>query len=328
VTRLGVLDGWRGISILMVLAGHLLPLGPKAWEGNAAIASTGMAIFFQLSGFLITSVLLRNANVGDFLIHRVLRIVPLAWLATIITLVALRSEASVVVAHLFFYANKAPMALTDATAHFWSLCVEVQFYAFVAALVWVGGRRALFALPMLALCITALRIYFDKPQAINTEFRVDEILAGCALALAFHHRPGWFDLHWARWVPLIAAPLLVLSACPIAGGIEYARPYFATLLIGSTLATACAAPLHRLLNSAPLRYLALISYALYIVHGCLMGSWLNDGGTLAKYLKRPIFFALTFGLAHLSTRYYESIFIGFGHRWVADRRAKRASIAD
>jgi peptidoglycan/LPS O-acetylase OafA/YrhL len=323
MARLGVLDGWRGISIVLVLSGHLLPIGPKQWDLNAAVASTGMAIFFQLSGFLITSVLLRNDNVGEFLIHRVMRIVPLAWLATLITLVALQSNWSVILAHLLFYANKTPMVLTPATAHFWSLCVEVQFYAFVAALVLVGGRRALLCLPVCALCITALRIYCDKPMAINTEFRVDEILAGCTLALAFHHRPGWFDLTWIKWVPFVAAPLLMASASPNAGAIEYARPYLATLLIGSTLATACAKRLHQVLSSAPLRYLALISYALYIVHGCLMGSWLNEGDTRVKYLKRPLFFALTFGLAHLSTRYYESAFIGLGRRWVAARRAKK-----
>ena len=327
MTRLGVLDGWRGISILLVLAGHLLPIGPKAWELNATVAATGMAVFFQLSGFLITSVLIRNDHVGEFLIHRVMRIVPLAWLATLVTLLALGSSAPVILAHLFFYANKAPMALTPATAHFWSLCVEVQFYAFVAAIVLIGGRKALFALPLCALAITALRVWCDRPMAINTEFRVDEILAGCTLALAFHYRPAWFEARAIRFLPFIAAPLLLLSATPTAGAIDYARPYFATLLIGATLAPATVGWLQRLLNSGVLRYLALISYALYIVHGCLMGSWLNDGDTKVKYLKRPLFFVLTFGLAHLSTRYYESRFIALGRRWVDALRARRAASA-
>ena len=58
--RLDVLDGWRGLSILLVLLGHLFPLGPKAWQMNGAVAGTGMAIFFTLSGCLITSVLLKR----------------------------------------------------------------------------------------------------------------------------------------------------------------------------------------------------------------------------------------------------------------------------
>lgn len=65
-SRLSVLDGWRGISILLVLACHLLPLGPKPWQMNSAAGVMGMAIFFTLSGFLITSFLLNNSSVVDF----------------------------------------------------------------------------------------------------------------------------------------------------------------------------------------------------------------------------------------------------------------------
>jgi peptidoglycan/LPS O-acetylase OafA/YrhL len=72
------LDGWRGISILCVLAAHLLPLGPKAWQLNATAGPMGMALFFTLSGFLITHFLLNHAGVLDFLIRRFFRIVPLA----------------------------------------------------------------------------------------------------------------------------------------------------------------------------------------------------------------------------------------------------------
>ncbi len=49
--RLQVLDGWRGISILLVLAGHLFPLGPKVWQLNGIIASSGMAIFLFFQVF-------------------------------------------------------------------------------------------------------------------------------------------------------------------------------------------------------------------------------------------------------------------------------------
>lgn len=45
-TRFHVLDGWRGISILLVLAGHLLPIGLPEWQMNASVAASGMAMFF------------------------------------------------------------------------------------------------------------------------------------------------------------------------------------------------------------------------------------------------------------------------------------------
>ena len=54
------LDGWRGLSIILVLLGHLFPLGPKLWAMNGAIAATGMSLFFILSGFLILNVLINE----------------------------------------------------------------------------------------------------------------------------------------------------------------------------------------------------------------------------------------------------------------------------
>src|SRR5689334_16088961 len=75
---LPVLDGWRGISILCVLATHMLPLGPYGW-GNAFVGIAGMSLFFTLSGFLITSTLLEKDDVRSFFIRRACRILPLAF---------------------------------------------------------------------------------------------------------------------------------------------------------------------------------------------------------------------------------------------------------
>ena len=50
-SRSSVLDGWRGISITLVLLGHLFPLGPKSWQLNGTVAAAGMAIFFYIVWF-------------------------------------------------------------------------------------------------------------------------------------------------------------------------------------------------------------------------------------------------------------------------------------
>ncbi len=317
--RLDVLDGWRGISILLVLMGHLMPLGHRAWELNGAVAGMGMAVFFTLSGFLITSVLLRDDSVRRFLIHRVMRIVPLAWLAATIVLLWRQADIAIFAAHLLFYANEVPWVLNASTGHFWSLCVEVQFYVFVALLVGVGGRWALYLLPLLGLGVTAYRVHENMQMVINTQFRVDEILAGALMALLYQVRREWFDARWLLWVPWVALPLLLAAAHPTGGRLNFARPYIAALLVGSTLGSACGGILGGVLRSRVLKYMARVSYALYVIHGCLMGTWLNEGGTLVKYLKRPVFFLLTFGLAELSTRYYEKFFIDLGHRWAGRR---------
>lgn len=60
--------------------------------------------------------------------------------------------------------------------------------------------------------------------------------------------------------------------------------------------------------------------ALYVVHGLLTATWLGSGDDLVKYLKRPLLLAATFGLAHLSTFYFEARFIAWGKRLSNPRR--------
>src|SRR5260370_7518042 len=74
-----VLDGLRAISILLVLACHLLPLGPKVLRLNETAGAMGMSLFFALSGFLITSGLMKNPQIFEFLVRRLSRILPLAY---------------------------------------------------------------------------------------------------------------------------------------------------------------------------------------------------------------------------------------------------------
>src|SRR6202165_922417 len=111
VPRYPALDGWRGISILLVLAGHLFPLGPKSLAVNAGIAALGMAIFFTLSGFLITTTLLYRQSVVEFLIRRLCRIVPLAWLFTLVVLAFVKGSFPVYMAHMLFFGNLPPFLL-------------------------------------------------------------------------------------------------------------------------------------------------------------------------------------------------------------------------
>lgn len=311
--RFQVLDGWRGVSILFVLAGHLLPLGPKSWQMNAAIAASGMALFFILSGFLITNMLLHNDKIGNFLIRRFMRIVPLAWLAMLVTLVLNSSSRELFLPHFLFVANWEPMTLTEETSHFWSLCVEMQFYILIAILVSVFKSHAFKILPIFCVAITANRYFNGVEIAINTYYRIDEILAGCILALLYN-----FGESVKRYIsmlnPVYMLPLLLLSAHADSGVVNYFRPYVAMLLIGSTLFKTELVWWNKWLTNSILVYIASIAYALYVIHGGLMHTWLGEGERISKYVKRPFLFAATFLLAHLSTFYYEKYWIDLGRR--------------
>jgi peptidoglycan/LPS O-acetylase OafA/YrhL len=317
--RFPALDGWRGISILLVIGGHLFPLGPKAWQLNGCIAELGMAIFFTLSGFLITTTLLFRPSVREFLIRRFCRIVPLAWLYMLVMLLIFGASWHVWVAQFLFYANLPPFLLLDATGHLWSLCVEVQFYLAIAMICAVFGRRGLWSIPVLCLLVTAHRVQMHTLVSIVTSLRVDEILAGGTLALICNTPSGVLWVRWARrgltWVsPLALMPLAIASSHDFFGPFCYLRPYLAASMVGSTLLSNGTPALTRYLGARWLAYVAAISYALYIFHPSLGWGWLNTSSKLLTYVERLPELAVVFGLAHLSTFYFEDYWIRFGKR--------------
>jgi peptidoglycan/LPS O-acetylase OafA/YrhL len=313
-TRFEALDGWRGISILLVLATHLLPIGPSAWRLNEMAGPLGMAIFFTLSGFLITHFLLRRPAVGPFLVRRLCRIAPLSWLYCLIALAITGASAEIYARHLLFVANLPPIALQELTAHLWSICMEVQFYVGVALLVALLGRRGLYLLPIACLAVTALRIIDGVPISIITYHRLDEILAGSVLALIYHRSST--APPWTRRVanPYVILALALVASHPAFPNANYARPYLAAALVGATM--YWPTPTTRaVLGLRPLAYIAGISYALYIVHPLLAWTWLGTGSTTAiEYLKRPLLFAAIFAVAHVSTNYYEKPITDLGKR--------------
>jgi peptidoglycan/LPS O-acetylase OafA/YrhL len=313
-TRLAVLDGWRAFSILLVLGCHMLPLGPRRFELNAAAGVAGMSMFFTLSGFLIVTTLHRHPSVATFLIRRLFRIVPLSALASVVFLLILQKGPSYFPPHLLYYLNYDHPHMTELTGHFWSLCVEVQFYLFAAFLLAVAGLRGLIVLPLVGLIVTGLKIREGAPHAIVTHLRVDEIMVGASLGLIWNDRLGAFGRTLAQGIikipTAVALGLFLASNLRFSGPLQYAQPYLAGALIGRTLMTATF--LNSLLCTRPLRYIAEISYALYVIHPATMHGWLGAGDTYVKYAKRPLSFLLSFALSHLSTFKYEHHFMAFG----------------
>lgn len=190
----------------------------------------------------------------------------------------------------------------------------MQFYIAVAMLCFFFGRRGLLLLPLLCLAVTVNRIFHGETASIVTWFRVDEILAGATLALLVH-LPGSDKLQRLLLPlnPYLLILLLVAAGHERLPWLDYARPYIAASLVGSTLVQERGV-LFQALRSSQLRYIASISYALYVLHEVTIQGWLGSGDKLVKYAKRPLAFALTFLGAHLSTNYYEKYWIQKGKR--------------
>jgi peptidoglycan/LPS O-acetylase OafA/YrhL len=314
--RYPTLDGWRGISILLVMAGHLIPLGPSHLHINAIAATLGMAIFFTLSGFLITTTLLYRPKVTEFLIRRFCRVVPLAFVFTLFALATARAPFSYFAAQIFFYSNLPPFWLTAHTGHLWSLCVEMHFYVAIAVICFFFGRRGLWSIPILCLMVTAYRIETHTLLSIVTILRVDEILAGGALALVCvspHLAPLRKFLAWLS--PLALIPFAIVSSNQVGGSMNYLRPYLVACMVGSTLFNNRGLGVSRLLHAKSLVYLAEISYALYIFHPMVEWGWLGSGSKVIRYAKRVPELVGIFGLAHLSSFRFEQYWIRKGRQW-------------
>jgi peptidoglycan/LPS O-acetylase OafA/YrhL len=320
--RLPALDGLRAISILLVLATHMLPVGPKLLRLNETTGPMGMSLFFALSGFLIVSGLRHNPDVNEFVIRRFARIVPLAYLYALLVFSVVQFSPSDMLWTASFVENYFPAHLNSYNAHFWSLCIEMQFYCGLAVALACFGEKALWAVWPACLAITAMRISQGEYAAIQTHLRADEILAGACVATLY--RPSWSGR--ARYHLVLAAVTALLwfiSSSPFSGWCQYLRPYATASLLTVVLCLGDSA-LKTLLSSAPMRYVAKISYALYVVHPLTIQGWWNDGTIFERYiLKRPISFLMTFAAAHLSTFYWERLWQQAAKQWIERRRMHR-----
>ena len=326
--RVRELDGWRGISILCVVAAHMFPLGPAWLRFNYASGLLGMSLFFTLSGFLITSTLIYHPNTRDFLIRRFFRIIPLAWLVILVVLTLVHAPLRIFASNLLFYSNVPPFPMSPITAHLWSLCVEVHFYLFVALLFAIWGRSGLLGLPLAGLAITLLRVATGTHMSIVTWLRVDEIFAGGTLALIYEGILGQTVQTALRRIPIPVWFLLLFMSChPAFRFVSYFRPYCAAGLIGSTIFQAKSFWSGRL-RASWLVYVAGISYAIYVLHLPFTFGWFAPASRVAVYERRPIALALIWLLAHLSTRYYESYWIRVGKRLIHKRQPGDAGLEE
>jgi peptidoglycan/LPS O-acetylase OafA/YrhL len=302
MTAIPALDGLRACSILLVLATHMLPLGFNEWMLNETTGLMGMSLFFALSGFLVTRTLMQDTIIA-FMVRRLARVLPLAYLFLLFVAVLFGQRPEGIFAGLAFILNYRPDLMLPVTEHLWSLCVELHFYFAVACIVAIR-RSALWLVWPACIAITALRVAEGAHASILTHLRVDEILVGACVATLSRatiamNAPTALSLWGAGFIAWI------VTSHPLGGDAQYFRPYAAGALLFATLYLPAGRVLS-VLESRPLKYIATISYALYVVHPLTTYGWFNSGTVWERYLlKRPLSFAMTFGAAHLSTFFWE-----------------------
>jgi peptidoglycan/LPS O-acetylase OafA/YrhL len=299
--RLSALDGLRAIAILSVMGFHL--------DVHGAIPGgfLGVDLFFVLSGYLITSVLLRNGGLADFYASRALRILP-PLVAAIALAAALNPVGKkAIAAGLLFFANAMPPATMGSLGHLWSLAVEEQFYLVWPAIFLLAGRwrvPLLWGAVALSIAVRALLVWHGATEE-SLAYRLalargDTIALGCLAALQ-----GW------RWSEdrLQAACLVLLGLAFVT--VRGYTPWLVTLgftafgllcaaLLSSLVGTPDSA-VKRLLSHPALGYVGRRSYGLYLYHIPIF--WALD--VWNRHLFWPIAFGLTFLVAEISYRTIE-----------------------
>jgi peptidoglycan/LPS O-acetylase OafA/YrhL len=333
-SRLPALDGLRGVAILLVMLCHF---GGSAWVTRWGWV--GVDLFFVLSGFLITGMLLDAGGaphmLSRFYVRRVLRIWPLYLVAlTIILLVlprtglldfATRDELRQAapwfwthVSNLYFLTHPIPFG----TLHLWSLAVEEQFYLlWPLAVIAVGQRRIprlVAGLLGLAIGLRLLLVFTTTPSrewAFQLPLRMDGLLVGCWLAWRVRE-PSVLSIPLAWWTLAgTAAGALILSQAP-PGLRFFLRVPMLAGLFGALLVLAVRDALPWL-RARRLRTLGWYSYGLYVIHYPLLGvlqrmGWWGVAHDPGRWLVRvALGIGLSGGLAWLSWHALEAPMLRF-----------------
>jgi peptidoglycan/LPS O-acetylase OafA/YrhL len=285
------IDGLRAIAILSVVIFH----AELGFFGGGFI---GVDVFFVISGFLISSIILKESREGAFSYltfykRRTLRIFPA--LFTVIAACFLagwfilppheyKEMANSAIATAAFYSNFyfennsdyfAAEAITMPLLHTWSLAVEEQFYFLAPALLLLCVRYPRFARPAFILVFLASLLFsvFLIDQNATKAFymlpsRAFELMTGAALAM------GLVPALRSRATAEIAsaAGLVMIAFAALAYSSETAFPGFAALLpcVGAALVIHAnqntATLTGRTLGTAPFVFIGKISYSLYLWH--------------------------------------------------------------
>lgn len=294
-------DGLRGVAVLMVLIGHSGFLEALPHAGMLQYTRFGVDLFFVLSGFLITGILLDSKKsehyFRNFYARRVLRIWPLyylilflAFFVTPILAPSTKPAAGVWPAFVFYVQNIAlvhrdtyPFGL-GAT---WSLAVEEQFYLTWPLLVFFLKRRTLATVSFSLFVVSlSLRLAFHflgaAPGFVHffTLSRLDAIALGTLAAIWLRSPSCTLDRWRARAYQFLALGLIGVLLARIlmhknssSVGYAFLAIAFTGLLGVSLAADARSSFLGRGLTAGWLRYIGKISYGIYLLHYPLFILW-------------------------------------------------------
>lgn len=343
------LDGLRAVAILLVLMSHLGGsrhfLSTQVMGKIGDVGNLGVRLFFVISGFLITRLLLveierqRRISLKAFYTRRVLRIFPAFYVFIgCVLLLAATGFASVDrrdVLHAVTYTMNyhANFSENFSLRHLWSLAVEEQFYMlWPLTLAFLMPSRASRLLVVVVLVVPVLRVVLYKAvpgyeNIADTGFEsvCDALATGCLLAIALPRlaRTQWFDrLVMSPLFPLLFAAIFVANQ-------QRDHPNFFWLLCVPFMNVALALtvlryvqapllPLGRVLNHRLLAWVGVLSYSVYLWQQLFL---IQSRPVTSVLVVFPFNIAMTFACAVASYHLVEKPFLRLKQRFEPGRPA-------
>jgi peptidoglycan/LPS O-acetylase OafA/YrhL len=343
------LDGVRAASITIVMCSHFM--SSKIFPGGF-----GVLIFFVVSGFLITRLLLaefkreKRISLPNFYVRRFLRLYPVIIAYLIVVSIAIYFKGLPYsypeLASVLFYYTNYYFAMTPLTGEssvlpvliFWSLAIEEHFYlVFPPLFVLLGcsAPRLFWLIAGTIVLALALRLYVAHlhPEYLYThyfyrrsEMRMDSIATGVMLAILCELPLGRKVLLWlTRPAPVAVAVIAILA------GLLYRDPWFretvrysilnvsVAVLIGAVLFSPRYRAINLMLNLKSVVWIGRLSYSLYVWH--LGISFMIGAADYSYWSGMLVQFVLSFIIAVISYYAIEQPFLAFRHRFGSARRA-------
>ena len=350
------LNGIRAIAAVAVVISHIslqLPdfgLRPiftdsKGQVSGILLASYGVTMFFALSGFLITFLLLKEKesqtiHIKHFYVRRVLRIWPLYYLFLAISLLTyfifdVNYYAPGLWFYIFFSANIAMIvnAMLPFIGHLWSIGVEEQFYmfwpwlarndnrkllkiAFIFVILFYGLKFLLFILvpkyPFLNIGLIALGV---------SRFHI--MIMGCISAILYYNHSHYIGILTSKAVQILAWIILGLAACNL---FQISSALIDHEVIALVTIVIILGQIERKnmiidLDRTWLNFIGKISYGIYVIHPLLIFLALQIIGSFDQSsIENYIFIYLvvivsTILLSYLSYEYFEKRFLNYKSRF-------------
>ncbi|HVU98875.1 MAG TPA: acyltransferase [Puia sp.] len=328
--RIPSLDGWRGVSILLVILGHQVVDGSSLMSPSPFSSYFkwltwhiyGVEVFFVISGFLITSLLMKELektkriSLRDFYIRRIFRILPTYYLLLFVVFLLnkVNNGGEILTAKdflksLFFVSDFDFDRSSWTLGHSWSLSVEEQFYLLWPAVFCIPKLRKI--VPVFFICMAPLfRIIHHRYQLFGDAaflLHCDAIFIGAFFAMG---KREWIGKY--KYIIVGAAAISLFcekEIIPYSGFITV--PFARTLFSGAIICLIFesfkqGSVLYRILNTKGLVRIGLISYSLYLWQQLFFPPSILGQQKITNF---PINIPVMFVLAYASYRFVEAPFI-------------------